>query len=205
MENLPVADGSIDAIFSANVSQYLPTPVDTFSRLGRYLAPGGRLVVKDIDFGTLRFHSLDPSLQARVFRAREEWERQRFLMGYMFEDSWVGSKLAGYMRAAGYQHVQEKSYTIIRRAPLTTELRAYLQGIGEWLVCEDAPFLARDDMRRWLDYFADGSACSLDGDYFHYEETEFLVTGRWPGMPLHRLIDTRVTMHHDRRTGPGLL
>lgn len=189
IEHLPVANGSIDAIFSANVCQYLPDPVKTFMLLGRYLAPGGRLVVKDIDFGTLRFHAIDPSLQARVFQAREEWERQRILLDYAFEDSWVGSKLAGYLRAAGYEHVQEKSYTIARRAPLTPEFRAYLQGIGEWFVCEDAPFLARDDVRTWLDYFAHGPACILDQEYFHYEETEFLVTGQWPGTPLHCLTD----------------
>lgn len=192
MEHLPVADGSIDAIFSANVSQYLPAPVETFALLARYLAPGGRLIVKDIDFGTLRFHSIDPSLQARVFQSREEWERQRIHLGYMFEDSWVGSRLAGYLRAAGYAHVQERSYTITRRAPLTPEFRAYLQGIGEWFVCEEAPFLAKDDIRRWLDCFADGPVCALDLGGFQYEETEFLVTGLWPEMPTRRFFDMQV-------------
>ena len=194
MEHLPVADGSIDAIFSANVSQYLPAPVETFALLGRYLAPGGRLIVKDIDFGTLRFHSIDPSLQARVFQAREEWERQRVPLGYLFEDSWVGSKLAGYLRAAGYEHVQERSYTIVRRAPLTPEFRAYLQGIGEWFVCEDAPFLAKDDIRRWLNCFADGPVCALDRDCFQYEETEFMVTGLWPGTRTRHVFDMQVAV-----------
>lgn len=194
MEHLPVADDSIDAIFSANVSQYLPNPVETFARLSRYLAAGGRLIVKDIDFGTLRFHSIDPSLQARVFQAREEWERQRVPLGYTFEDSWVGSRLAGYLRAAGYTHVQERSYTITRRAPLTPEFRTYLQGIGEWFVCEEAPFLTQEDIRRWLDCFADGPACVLDQDCFQYEETEFLVTGSWPEKSTRRFIDMQVAV-----------
>jgi len=194
MEHLPVADSSLDAIFSANVSQYLPTPVETFALLGRYLVPGGRLIVKDIDFGTLRFHAIDPALQARVFQAREEWERQRVPLGYLFEDSWVGSKLAGYLRAAGYEQVQERSYTIARRAPLTPAFRAYLQGIGEWFVCEDAPFLAKDDMSRWLACFADGPACSLDQKGFQYEETEFLVTGLWPGTRSRHFFDMRVAV-----------
>ena len=34
MEQLPVPYGSIDLIFSANVSQYLPEPVSTFSAIG---------------------------------------------------------------------------------------------------------------------------------------------------------------------------
>lgn len=192
MEYLPVPTSSIDTIFSANVCQYLPAPVETFALLGRYLAPGGRLVLKDIDFGTLRFHAINPSLQARIFLARQEWEKQRIRQGYMFENSWVGSRLAGYMRAAGYEHVQEKSYTITRRAPLTPEFRAYLQGIGEWFVCEGAPFLAQDDLQHWLDCFATGPACALDRESFYYEETEFLVTGRWPGRPLRCLIDMQV-------------
>ncbi len=75
MEALPLAPGTADAIFSANVSQYLAKPVGTFRMLGRYLKEGGRLIIKDIDFGTMRFYNIDSSLQARVFQAREQWER----------------------------------------------------------------------------------------------------------------------------------
>ena len=181
MEHLPVPDGSIDCIFSANVSQYLPEPVQTFATLGRYLVPGGQLVIKDIDFGTMRFPTIDSALQARVFQARAEWEKQRLLEGYMFEDSWVGSKLASYLRAAGYEQVQEKCYAVVRQAPLTPDFRAYLQGIARWFVCEEAPFLAKSDMQRWLHFFDDGPACALDQPAFFYEEIEFLVTGTRPG------------------------
>src|SRR5437660_11008931 len=97
MEQLPIAYGGADVIFSANVSQYLADPVKTFAAMGPYLAPGGRLAIKDIDFGTMRFHTIEPGLQARVFQARERWEQVRVDEGYTFEDSWVGSKLAGYL------------------------------------------------------------------------------------------------------------
>src|SRR5205823_4072190 len=100
-----IEPGSADAIFSANVSQYLPEPIETFVAMGRYLGDGGRLVVKDIDFGTMRFYNIDAGLQARVFQAREHWEQRRVDEGFAFEDSWVGSKLAGYLRAAGYEEV----------------------------------------------------------------------------------------------------
>src|SRR6266568_3047144 len=50
LEDLPVAPGSTDVIFSANVSQYLPEPVDTFAAMGPYLTNGGGMVIKDIDF-----------------------------------------------------------------------------------------------------------------------------------------------------------
>lgn len=194
MEHLPVASSSIHTIFSANVSQYLPEPIQTFATLGRYLVPGGHLVIKDIDYGTMRFYNINPALQARVFQAREEWEKQRLLEEYPFEDSWVGSKLASYLRAAGYENVQEKSYTIVRQAPLIPDTRAYLQGIGEWFVCEEAPFLSRADLKQWLACFLDGEECALDRDTFHYEETEFMVTGTWPGQSSLRYFDMHMAV-----------
>lgn len=179
LEQLPVAEQSVDSIFSANVSQYLPDPVGTFAAMGRYLAPGGRLIVKDIDFGTMRFSSIDPALQARVFQAREQWERQRVNEGYAFEDSWVGSKLASYLRRAGYQQVQERTYRIVRHYPLSQDFRFYLQGIAEWFVCEGAPLLKGADVRAWLQCFLDEQQNVLDQGTFASEETEYIVTGVW--------------------------
>lgn len=179
MEQLPVPYGTVDLIFSANVSQYFPEPVSTFAALRRYLVPGGRLVIKDIDFGTMRFQSIDPGLQARVFQARERWEQLRIDAGYAFEDSWIGSKLASYMRTAGFEEVQEKSYRIARQFPLSQDFRSYLQGIAEWFVSENAPLLHPEDHKRWLQSFEDGEHCALDQDTFVSEETEYVVTGVW--------------------------
>jgi ubiquinone/menaquinone biosynthesis C-methylase UbiE len=179
LDQLPVPYGSVDLIFSANVSQYLPEPVTTFAAMGRYLVPGGRLVIKDIDFGTMRFHNIDTGLQARVFQARERWEQVRVDAGYSFEDSWIGSKLASYMRASGFEEVQEKSYRIVRHFPLSQDFRFYLQGIAEWFVCEDAPLLHLEDRKRWLQLFEDGKRCALDEDTFTSEETEYVVSGVW--------------------------
>src|SRR6266487_3823969 len=174
LEQLPIDYGTADMVFSANVSQYLPDPVTTFAAMGRYLASGGRLAIKDIDFGTMRFHNIDPGLQARVFQAREQWEKERVNQDYAFEDSWVGSKLAGYLRAAGYKEVQEKSYHIVRQYPLTQDFRHYLQGIAEWFVCEEAPLLDEEDLINWLQCFSDGEQCVLDKDTFVSEETEYV-------------------------------
>ncbi|HLX40190.1 MAG TPA: methyltransferase domain-containing protein [Ktedonobacteraceae bacterium] len=179
MEDLPLAHGTADAIFSANVSQYLAHPVSTFHAMGRYLKDGGRLIIKDIDFGTMRFHNIDSGLQARVFQAREQWERVRVAEGFAFEDSWVGSKLATYLREAGYEDVQEKSYLICRHYSLPAAFRTYLQGIAEWFVCEGAPFLESPDVTRWLQCFLDETHNVLDQETFVSEETEYVVSGVW--------------------------
>lgn len=183
LEELPVQLGSADMIFSANVSQYLPDPVETFAAMGRYLGRGGRLVIKDIDFGTMRFSSIDPALQACVFQARERWEKVRVDEGYAFEDSWVGSKLADYLRQAGYQDVEEKSYRITRRAPLPADFRFYLQGIAEWFVCEGAPYLDSTNVQHWQQLFQDGERCVLDRHDFASEEIEYVATGVWMQSP----------------------
>ncbi|MBA2396710.1 MAG: methyltransferase domain-containing protein [Ktedonobacteraceae bacterium] len=179
LENLPIEYGAADTIFSANVSQYLSDPVATFAAMGRYLTPGGRLIIKDIDFGTMRFQAVDPSLQSHVFHAREKWEKERIEQGYSFEDSWVGSKLAGYLRAAGYEDVQEKTYHVVRRFPLPLNFRNYVQGIAEWFVCEGAPFLANEDVTKWLQCFFSPTENVFNMDTFLFEETEFVVSGSW--------------------------
>jgi ubiquinone/menaquinone biosynthesis C-methylase UbiE len=195
LEKLPVDYGSVDLIFSANVSQYLPEPEKTFDAMGRYLVPGGGLVIKDIDFGTMRFHTIDKGLQARIFQARKRWERMRVDAGYSFEDSWVGSKLANYMKSAGFEEIQEKRYRIVRHFPLSQDFRFYLQGIAEWFVCENAPLLHTEDRKRWLQYFEDGEQCALDEDTFKSEETEYVVTGVWNKKPPSaRHFDMRVKM-----------
>src|SRR6266700_641189 len=179
LEQLPLEHGSADSIFSANVSQYLAQPVETFSAMGRYLVSGGQLIVKDIDFGTMHFAHIDQGLQERVFRARQRWEKDRLMHGFSFEDSWVGAKLAGYMCAAGYQGVQVRTYRVMRRAPLAASFATYLRGIAEWFVCEGAPYLAAQDIEEWLQCFLDVRENVLTRDGFTYEETEYVVTGVW--------------------------
>ncbi|HEX9502929.1 MAG TPA: methyltransferase domain-containing protein [Patescibacteria group bacterium] len=188
MEQLPLPRGSANVIFSANVSQYLPDPSATFAAMGQYLKCGGQLVIKDIDFGTMRFHNIDTTLQAHVFQARERWERERVSVGFPFEDSWVGSKLASYLRAAGYEDVQEKSYRIVRTYPLPADFRVYLQGIAEWFVCEGAPLLAGEDIINWLQCFLDDTQNFLDKATFMSEETEFVVSGTWNKRPPRNIL-----------------
>jgi ubiquinone/menaquinone biosynthesis C-methylase UbiE len=185
LEQLPIERGTADLIFSANVSQYLSDPVSTFAAMGPYLTDGGRLVIKDIDFGTMRFYNVDAQLQERVLRARAQWELERVNQGYAFEDSWVGSKLAGYLRTAGFQDVQESTYRIQRNYPLPKNFRSYIQGIAEWFVCEGAPHLSQEDVTNWLHCFLDKTDNVFDLDTFVSEETEYVVSGTWQSSSVH--------------------
>jgi ubiquinone/menaquinone biosynthesis C-methylase UbiE len=189
LDDLPLAHGSVDLIFSANVSQYLADPVATFVAMGHYLKKGGRLVIKDIDFGKMRLHGVDAMLQERVFQARLRWEQERVQYGYAFEDSWVGSKLADYLRTAGYKDVQERAYSIVRRSPLSDNSRFYLQGIAEWFVCEDAPHLSHEDVSLWLNAFCNNVSTVMGHEGFVSEETEYVTSGVWNPTNMFRTAD----------------
>src|SRR5579864_2418224 len=173
LDKLPIAFGSVDLIFSANVSQYLVDPVATFAAMGPYLKQGGRLVIKDIDFGKMRLQGVDAMLQERIFQARLRWEQERIRSGYAFEDSWVGSKLVGYLRAAGYKDIEERTYSIVRRSPLSYDSRFYLRGIAEWFVCEGAPYASREDISCWLEAFCSTVSTVMDHEDFVSEEIEY--------------------------------
>ncbi len=198
LEKLPLAPGSADIIFSANVSQYLANPVRTFAAMGPFLRPGGRLIIKDLDFGTIRFHNVDDSLQNRVFEARKRWETYRTNNNYSFEDSWVGSKLAGYLREAGFETVVEKKYRIARSYPLSPDAHFYIKGISEWFVSEDAPYLSRKDYEAWVHAFFDHHDNVLRRSDFSCEETEFIVSGVWTQTPATRKMHFDMHIHaHD--------
>jgi hypothetical protein len=122
------------------------------------------------------FRNVDPILQAHVFQARKRWEQQRIHYGFSFEDSWVGSKLVGYLRAVGYEDVQEKKYRIVRAYPLCQDFRMYVEGIAQWFVGEGAPYLSQEYVTRWLACFSDQQSVINDA-VFVYEETEYVVTG----------------------------
>jgi hypothetical protein len=87
--------------------------------------------------------------------------------------------LVAYLCAAGYKDVEERTYLIVRRCPLSDDARFYLRGIAEWFVCEGAPYLSREDVVLWLNTFDDTVSTVLDQEDFVSEETEYVVSGVW--------------------------
>src|SRR5438093_2751198 len=66
---LPVDDWSFDAALAVQVLEYVANVGEALSETRRVLKPGGRLVVWDIDWSTLSWHSKDPARMDRVLRA----------------------------------------------------------------------------------------------------------------------------------------
>ena len=64
----PVPDASFDAALSVQVLEYVAEVDAALAELRRALRPGGRLVIWDIDWSTVSWHSADPVRMRRVLR-----------------------------------------------------------------------------------------------------------------------------------------
>jgi arsenite methyltransferase len=69
---LPLADGTFDAVVCTQVLEYVDDVAAALAEMRRVLRPGGRLLVLDTDWSTLRCHTADPGRMARVLAAWEE-------------------------------------------------------------------------------------------------------------------------------------
>ncbi|MGH3773304.1 MAG: methyltransferase domain-containing protein [Pseudonocardiaceae bacterium] len=70
--SLPVARASVDRALSVQVMEYVPDVGAALAELHRAVRPGGRVLVWDIDWSTVSWHSRDPARMARVLHAWDE-------------------------------------------------------------------------------------------------------------------------------------
>jgi SAM-dependent methyltransferase len=103
---LPVADGEFDAALSVQVLEYVADATAALRELRRALRPGGRLVVWDVDWATLSWHSEDPARMARVLEA---WDTH-------LEHPSLPRTLATRMRDAGFQDVRAEGHSFTTAA-----------------------------------------------------------------------------------------
>jgi ubiquinone/menaquinone biosynthesis C-methylase UbiE len=99
--SLPVADSSFDGAVCVQVLEYLSDAAAGLAEIHRALRPGGRVVVWDVDWATVSWHSLDPSRMERVLRA---WE------GHLAHPS-LPRTLAPALRAAGFEQIEMQAHS----------------------------------------------------------------------------------------------
>lgn len=94
--SLPVADESFDAAVCVQVLEYVTDIPAGLGELYRTLRPGGRVIVWDVDWATVSWHSKDPARMTRVLGAWDE---------HLAHPS-LPRVLAPAMRAVGFEDVR---------------------------------------------------------------------------------------------------
>ena len=108
--SLQVDDASFDAVLCVQVLEYVPRVARALSEMHRALRPGGRLVLWDIDWTTLSWHSSDPARMGRVLRA---WD------AHLVHPA-LPRTLAPLLRAAGFDRILVEGH-LFATTGLTTQ------------------------------------------------------------------------------------
>jgi arsenite methyltransferase len=145
---LPVPDADFDRALSVQVLEYVTDIPAALGELLRVLRPGGRLLVWDVDWATVSWHSRDP---ARMERFLAAWDEH-------LADPSLPRTLAARMREAGFEDVEMEGHAFAT-SDLTEEtyagalipLMADYVGTAE---AEDWAEEQRELQRRGESYFA---------------------------------------------------
>jgi arsenite methyltransferase len=97
---LPVADADFDRALSVQVLEYVADIPAALAELRRVLRPGGRVLIWDVDWATVSWHSKDPARMERFLRA---WDAH-------LSDPSLPRTLSAQLRAAGFEDVEMQGH-----------------------------------------------------------------------------------------------
>ncbi|MGH2713737.1 MAG: methyltransferase domain-containing protein [Thermoleophilaceae bacterium] len=107
---LPVDSESFDRALCVQVLEYVEDAAATLAEMHRALRPGGRVVIWDVDWATVSWHTEDPERMARMLAAWDE---------HLAHPS-LPRTLSGSLRAAGFEDVRMDAHAFAT-AELTME------------------------------------------------------------------------------------
>lgn len=175
---LPYDDATFDAVWSANVTQYLPDAAMNvmLAEARRALKPGGLLALKDTEDSAFRLHPLPPLLLWRLFDALARAGEMTIIGGLR------GLHLPRFVRQAGFVHVRCAVSAIERWALLRSAEAALVAELVGWLAQQaETLALPADDLAQWRS-FADPASPDylLQQPDLYWREADMLATGYKP-------------------------
>jgi arsenite methyltransferase len=131
---LPVGDADFDRALSVQVLEYVEDIPGALSELLRVLRPGGRVLIWDVDWATVSWHSREP---ARMERFLAAWDEH-------LADPSLPRTLAARMREAGFEDVEMEGHAFAT-ADVTEQTYAGA------LVPLMADYVGTPEAREWAD------------------------------------------------------
>lgn len=101
--SLPVPDEDLDAVLSVQVLEYVADIPAVLAEFRRVLRPGGRVVIWDVDWSTVSWHSADPD---RMQRALTSWDAH-------LSHPALPQTLGAQLRAGGFEGVRVDGHTFV--------------------------------------------------------------------------------------------
>lgn len=149
--DIPFEDNAFDVIFFGNCFAYVMDPSKVLDEQKRVTKKGGRIIAKDFDGAIIIFHPIEPQLSFKVMAATAKGLRENPSDPPF--DNYVGRKLHGLFIEAGLKNISTSSYAIQKVAPLIPEAKRYITGNAEWYLKTGAPYLSKEDIRKWQEHF----------------------------------------------------
>jgi SAM-dependent methyltransferase len=176
---LPFRDRSFDAVWCANVTQYLTEGemVTALQEMKRVVCPGGRVAVKDVDMLAFKVSPAEPFLFAHLAEACARAPKATPESA----GSLRGRELRRILEWAGLVDVRQHSVFIERWAPLTeAEQRLW----SDWLCYLGGLALKRRvparDREAWREIIAKGAVPFVRRPDFYGCEAQVLAVGTVP-------------------------
>jgi arsenite methyltransferase len=175
---LPFPARTFDAVWTANVAQYLDERelTVTLGEFHRVLKPGGVLAIKDGDLTALQIFPVPPTMLWRLLEAwMKRGDRQiRGLLGSL--------ALAGPVRTSNFAYVRRTVTFIERSTPLRTAEAQFVAGLVEFFATLASELrLAPEDIEYWCSVSDPQSSKYILGQPDLYlREAAVLVIGQRP-------------------------
>ena len=169
---LPYDSGRFDAVWSANVTQYLTDTQlsEAIQEFRRVVKAAGVVAVKEVDISVWQFQPQDPRLMWRLLEALQNDTQMSGAMR--------GTRMPLWFRQAGLQEIQCTTTLAERRHPLKEVERDYIRGNLQFLSnLAKGLNLPASDIRQWNTIADDPEALIAHAD-FCYRELYVLTCGR---------------------------
>jgi arsenite methyltransferase len=161
---LPYETGTFDAVWSANVIQYLSDEelTQAIKEFCRVVKPGGLVAVKEVDISVWQYQPQDPKLTWRLLDALSGDTQMSGAMR--------GTRVSAWFRAAGLKNVTAITTLAERRQPLRPVEREYIRNNLEFLsglarTCD----LPEADHHRWKAIGEEPEQLISDPDFCYRE------------------------------------
>lgn len=175
---LPAEDATFDAVWNANVSQYL-TGDELHAMLAEFrraVKPGGLVAVKESDITALQFRPAPANLLWHLFEALVQCGNTQVI------GSLRAIELPAWFRRAGLRDIRCKTTLVERCAPLRPVEREFFGSLLAWLAGQAKRLaLPADEKKCWQELGeVDSPQHILNAPDFFWREAHILVVGRVP-------------------------